>query len=109
MSNPKALAMLWQRADGVFFKEHPDRLFHIRKAYEDEEKGAFWSLGSHERNRRFILLCRADHEMKQLPDNRVMKIPFLVFADESIEDTDDVLFPIVRDIMLEALKRETLK
>jgi hypothetical protein len=38
-----------------------------------------------------------------------MKIPFLAFADESIEDDDDTLYPIVRDIMLDALKRDRIK
>ena len=47
--------------------------------------------------------------MRPLPDNKLLKIPFLAFADETIEDDDDTLFPIVRDIMGDALKRETLK
>lgn len=98
--------MLWERADGVFFKEHSDRRFHIRNAYKDESKGEFWTLGPHEEKRRRILLTRVDFEMKPLPGNKVLKIPFLAYADESIEDTDDVLFPIVRDVMLDALKRE---
>lgn len=102
----RALAMLWERADGVYFKEHPTRRFHIRVAYQGELKGEFWTLGEHAVNRRRIILCRVDYEMKPLPDNRVLKIPFLVFADESIEDTDDVLFPVVRDLMLEALRQQ---
>ncbi len=109
MSDPKALAKLWERADGTYFRTYPDRHFHIRNAYANECAGEFWSLGPHETNRRRIILCRADHQMRPLPENKVMKIPFLAFADETIEDRDDILFPIVRDIMLDALKRETLK
>ena len=109
MSSARALAMLWERADGVYFREHPDRRFHIRNAYVGECAGEFWTLGEHESNRRRILLSRVDYEMKSLPDRKVLKIPFLAFADETIEDTDDVLFPIIRDIMLEALKRESTK
>lgn len=105
----RALAMLWERADGVFFKEHPDRRFHIRNAYKDEQKGEFWSLGPHEEKRRRIILTRVDFENKPLPNNKVLKIPFLAFADETIEDTDDTLFPIIRDIMVEAYRREKVK
>lgn len=98
--------MLWERADAGFFKTHRDRCFHIRKAYQGEHEGEFWSLGDHDKKRRYILLTRVDFEMKPLPDNKILKIPFLAFADETIEDTDDVLFPIVRDTMLEALKAQ---
>jgi hypothetical protein len=105
----QALAKLWERHDANYFRRYPDRFFHIRNAYKNECAGEFWSLGSHDTNRRRIILCRVDAMSKPLPDNKVMKIPFLAFADESIEDNDDVLFPIVRDIMADALKRETLK
>ena len=104
-----ALAKLWERSDANYFRRWPDRFFHIRNAYKGENAGEFWSLGSHDENRRRIILTRVDYEMKPLPDNKVLKIPFLAFADETIEDDDDVLQPIVRDIMADALKRETLK
>lgn len=107
--NDKALAILWERADGTYFRQHRDRFFHIRNAYKDECRGEFFSLGYHEENRRRIILCRADYMMRPLPDNKLLKIPFLAFADETIEDDDDTLFPIVRDLMGDALKRETLK
>jgi hypothetical protein len=107
--NDRALAKLWERADGVYFKHHPDRFFHIRNAYNNECEGEFWTLGEHARNRRRIVLCRVNAMMEPLPDRKIMKIPFLAFSDETIEDTDDILFPIVRDIMADALKREKLK
>jgi hypothetical protein len=109
MTDRKALEKLWERADGTYFRRFPDRFYHIRNAYQHECSGEFWTLGAHETNRRRIILCRADAEQKPLPDNKVMKIPFLAFADEAIEDDDDTLYPIVRDIMLDALKREKLK
>lgn len=105
----KALAKLWERADGTFFKRFPDRSYHIRNAYKGECHGEFWTLGSHEESRRRIILTRVNAMQEPLPDNKVLKIPFLAFADESIEDSDDVLYPIVRDIMADALKREKLK
>lgn len=109
MTDNKALAKLWEKADGTYFRRWPDRRYHIRNAYENENAGEFWTLGPHDKNRRRIILCRVDALQEPLPDNKVLKIPFLAFADESIEDSDDVLFPIVRDIMADALKREKLK
>ena len=103
-----ALDRLWEKTDGNFFRMHPDRKYHIRNAYKGECRGEFWTLGSHEERRRRIILTRVDAEQNPLPDNKVLKIPFLAFADETIEDDDDVLFPVVRDIMLDALKREKL-
>ena len=34
-----------------------------------------------------------------------MKIPFLVFADEEIADRDDILLPIIHEIMVNAAKK----
>jgi hypothetical protein len=105
----KALAKLWERHDANYFRRYPDRFYHIRNAYKDECLGEFWSLGPHEEKRRRIILCRVDAMSRPLPDNMVAKLPILAFSDESIEDNDDVLFPIVRDILADALKKETLK
>jgi len=38
-----------------------------------------------------------------------MKIPFLAFSDETIEDRDDILLPIIEEIMLDAYARESEK
>ncbi len=104
--------------DAQFFVDHPDRKTHIRAPrkvlttdvqravrYLDECELQFRSLGAHDRKRRRILLTRVDFVGDPLPDNRVFKIPFLAFADETIEDRDDVLLPIVNDIMLKEAAR----
>ncbi len=109
MSTIVALDRFWQRADVVFFKQHKDRMFHIRKAWDGECAGEFWKIGEHDRKRRRVVLCRVDATMNLLPDGKIMKIPFLAFADEEIADNDDTLFPIVRDIMLDALKATKAK
>ena len=109
MTDQKALAKLWEKADGTYFRRYPDRRYHIRNAYENECRGEFFSLGMHDKNRCRIILCRVDALQEPLPDNKVLKIPFLAFADEEISDTDDILFPIVRDIMADALKREKMR
>lgn len=98
----QALAELWKRADETYFRRYPDRKYHIRNAYKGECRGEFWTLGPHEEKRRRIILTRVDALQESLPDNKVLKIPFLAFSDEEISDEDDTLFPIVRDIMLDA-------
>lgn len=100
----QALAQLWQRADETYFRRYPARKYHIRNAHKNENLLEFRSLGPHAENRRRIILTRVDALQEPIPDNKVLKIPFLAFADESIEDDDDILFPIVRDILTDALK-----
>lgn len=102
-----ALAFLWERADGDFFRRYPARVAHIRAAYAAEQDGEFWSLGSHERNRRRIILWRVPEGNPYYdPVKRpLLRIPFLAFADETISDTDEVLVPIIDEVMRDAAKR----
>ena len=105
-------------ADEQFFADHPDRQSHIRlprmvplvnsqRAVQmvQEENGAFWSLGEHDKARRRILLWRVPPDRWHLIPNHdgrttpIMKIPFLVYSDETIEDRDDILLPILNEIM----------
>lgn len=95
----QALIVAFDNSDKNFFKAHPDRLAHIRLPYRDECAGEYWSLGDHVRTRRRILLCRADAQNRLLPDGKIIKIPFLAFSDETIEDTDSILLPLVQEIM----------
>lgn len=104
MSERKALIVAFDNSDKRFFQTHPDRMAHIRLPYADECAGEFWALGDHVRTRRRILLCRADAYGKPLPDGKIFKIPFLAFSDETIEDRDDILLPIVREIMQNAAR-----
>lgn len=102
MTERRALASLYEKSDMLFFQYHRDRKAHIRQSYDGEHEAEFQSLGYHQRGRRRILLTRVNFEGKLLDDDKVMKIPFLAFADESIEDTDAVLLPIIREIMYDA-------
>lgn len=104
--NNKALALVWDQSDKNYFVSHPDRKAHIRNTYQDECKGEFWMLGEHDKDRRRIVIIRVDYEGNSLPDNKVLKIPMLAFSDESIEDSDEVLLPIVKQLMAEAFQRE---
>jgi hypothetical protein len=70
-----------------------------RAAYVLECEREFLSLGAHERDRRRLLLwCD--------PDGRILKIPFLLFADETVEDRDDILLPIIDEIMRDAARKQ---
>lgn len=93
--------------DKQFFNAYPDRQARIRMPTPyNEEHRAFNSLGDHPYHRRRILLYRVP------PDNihynpkkqMILNIPFLAFADETIEDRDDILLPIIRTIMAEQLE-----
>ena len=102
MSERKALVVAFDNSGKNFFKDHPDRKAHIRLPFENECSGEFWQLGDHNRTRRRILLCRADARGGYLPEGKILKVPFLAFADEEIADRDDILLPIVREIMSDA-------
>ena len=105
--------------DDQFFAQHPDRQAHIRRPefkahrdsqravrYLDEEELAFRSLGPHQKDRRRILLYRVPKEnpMFDKAKPQILKIPFLAFADEEIADRDDILLPIIHQIMMDAAK-----
>lgn len=102
--------------DAQFFQQHPDRRARIRLPikelfrdqqrsvrYLDESELQFRSLGAHDTNRRRIIAYRLPSDHPQAP-NHIMKIPFLLFADETIADDDKTLLPIVHEIMQEAAK-----
>ena len=100
----RPLDIVYEKADAQFFADHPDRQARIRRAYDDECNGEFWSLGPHDRNRRRIVLWRvpADNPYFDPLKPQLLKIPFIAYADETIEDRDDVLLPIIHDIMRNA-------
>jgi hypothetical protein len=107
--------------DSLFFRTHPDRYAHIREPrkmlvklpsramkYVDESAGEFWSLGDHEKNRERILLWRVpeSHPNYDPKEVQILRVPFLQFSDEQIEDTDAVLLPILHQIMQDAAKKQ---
>lgn len=99
LSNFVELSKFWQVQDERYFKDHPDRKSHIRKAHDNECLTEFESLGDHEKYRRKIVLIRVDFYGRFLPDRQVLKIPVIAYADETIEDRDDILIPMVEEIM----------
>ena len=106
--------------DAQFFTDHPDRQVRIREPGRtieingqrganvvDEMRGEFWSLGDHDKSRRRIIVYRVpkDNPMYDPRNPQLLKIPILLFADETIEDRDDVLLPEVDRIMREAAQK----
>lgn len=89
------------RQDVLFFFEHPLRQSHIRTPFGNEMQGEFWSLGDHDKNRRRVLLWRVPMENPHYDPKKpqILKVPFLAFADETIEDTDEILLPILHNMM----------
>jgi len=109
--------------DVQFFQQHPGRYAHIRAprlvpvvnkqraaGYMPECEAEFRSLGDHKRERRRIILWRVpeQHPAYDAKEVKILKIPFLAFADETIEDIDEVLLPIVQEIMEDAAKKQGL-
>jgi len=110
--------------DAQFFTQHPDRYAHIREPrrvlvktpqrgvfYAPESEGEFWSLGPHDKSRRRILLWRVpeSHPAYDPKGIKILKVPFLLFSDENVEDTDAVLLPIIHQIMVEQAKKQRVK
>lgn len=100
-----------------FFFQHPDRKAHIRApkmAPEiDEARAAhmvgelereFRTLGPHKRDRRRVILWRVpeDNPFYDPRKPSILKIPFLLFGDETVEDTDAILLLILHEIMIGA-------
>lgn len=111
-SYSRALAVVYEKSDAGFFIDHPDRKAHLRRAYKDECRGEFWTLGEHDPKRRRIILWRVPETNPMFEGLRkkqggvpLLKIPFLAFADETIENTDAVLLPMVHQIMTEQAAR----
>ena len=102
--------------DAQFFQQHRDRRARIRLPgrepykdqqrfvrYLDEAELQFRSLGPHDPRRRRIIAYRTPADHPTHP-NHILKIPFLLFADETVEDTDAVLLPILNEIMKDAAR-----
>ena len=94
-------------SDEQFFKVYPDRQARIRmpEPYNECHR-EFHSLGDHPAHRRRFRLYKVlkENPMHDPKRPQILKIPFLAFADETIEDRDDVLLPIISTIMFEQLQ-----
>jgi hypothetical protein len=89
-------------ADKVFFSEHRDRKLRIREPIEAEYQREFRGFGMHDESRRRVIVSRVAPNMARRHNIDYMRIPFLLFGDETVEDTDEVLHPILDEIMRDA-------
>lgn len=102
--------------DANWFQDHKDRQAHIRNPirilesdkknhvvrYTTECEAEFHTLGWHPKDRRRILLWKVpvDNVFYDARNPQILKIPFLLNSDETVEDRDDILLPIIHEIML---------
>jgi hypothetical protein len=108
MAERKALAVAFDNSDKMFFEHHPERQAHIRLPFAGESSGEFFAIDEHNRTQRRILLWRIPRDSPYYDQAKqpLLKIPFLAFLEETIDDTDDVLLPIIAQIMQETSQRQ---
>ncbi len=89
------------RQDVCWFFDRPDRQSHIRPPFGNEMQGEFWTLGDHDKDRRRVLLWRVPLENPHYDHRKpqILKIAFLLSSDETVEDRDDILLPILDEVM----------
>lgn len=100
--------------DEQFFLNHPERQAHIRVPrkepaiikqravrYLDESELQFRSLGAHKPEQRRIVVYRVPptNPLFDPAKQQLLTIPILAFEGEVIPDTDEVLLPLIAQIM----------
>jgi hypothetical protein len=98
-------------SDVIWFRLHRDRDYHIREPFAGEQQAAWRILGDHELSRRRIIIWRVPKNnpgRHVIPDG-LMRVPFLAFADESIEDDDKTLKRIMDGIMQSASEQTAVR
>ena len=94
----------WDMLDEKWFKDHRDRECRIRLPEAGEDESKFQTLGPHLVRRRRIIAVRAHGALAARMGIKVMRIPYLLFADETVEDTEENLRPIVDQLMSQAAR-----
>lgn len=89
-------------ADRGFFRDHADRKLRIREPIEGEYQTEFRQFGMHDETRRRVIVSRVPSGAAKRHNIDFMRIPFLLFGDEAVEDTDEILRPILDEIMRDA-------
>lgn len=94
--------------DEQFFSQHPTRKTLIRPARDGEFRGEFASLGQHDATRRVVLCWRSDPQ-PGFSRGMIMKTPMVLFGDETVENEDSVLLPILHQLMADAAKQHGMR
>lgn len=89
--------------DECFFADFPDRKIRIRRTFSDREfQREFRSLGLHQLARRRVIVARVAPHVAKIYGRELIAIPFLAGIDEEIADRDDILLPILDEMMRDA-------
>lgn len=89
--------------DECFFADWPDRKIRIRRTLDDKEfQREFRTLGLHQQARRRVIVARVAPHVAKIYGRELIAIPFLAGIDEEIADRDDILLPILDEIMRDA-------
>lgn len=91
--------------DPIWFGLHKDRQCRIREPNTFEFWTAWQQLGGHDATRRRVLVWRVpeNNPGRRVIHDGLMRIPFLMRADETIENADGVLLPILDSLMTDAM------
>lgn len=89
-------------ADRAFFAEHPDRKLRIRTPILTEYEREFQTMGLHQKSRERVIVTRVTPDISRSYGFDFMRIPLLQAADETIEDRDDILAPVLKELMAAA-------
>lgn len=91
--------------DELFFHRFPQRQYRIRLPFGKESESEFQTLGPHDTERRRIIAWKVPTNIRApyvTWASKVVRVPFLAFSDEEIADNDEILGPILNDIMTNA-------
>lgn len=89
--------------DECFFADFPDRKIRIRRTFDDKEFAReFRTLGLHQLARRRVIVARVAPHVAKIYGRELIAVPFLAGIDEEIADRDDILLPILDEIMRDA-------
>ena len=92
--------------DAAFFAAYARRQARIRLPDPGEMADKYQTLGMHDVRRRRILVTRLARPLRRALKTDFLRIPFLAFSDETIEDTDEVLLPLLKELLDDAVRRE---
>lgn len=96
-------------ADKLFFNLNRDRNLRLRRPIDDEYQREYRQFGLHEERRRRVIVARVPYHMMQRHNIDFIRVPFVMFADETVEDTDAVLAPILDEMMRDAAEGYGMK
>jgi hypothetical protein len=97
--------------DCRWFQQRSRRQTRIRGPVADEFAMAWRLLGDHDHTRRRVLVWKVPRDRvgyHLIPDG-LMRVPFLAFGDETIEDDDTILLCILDELMAAAAKAEAVR